>query len=99
MESSSTGDRKVHIGELMQFLTFVSLEYANIKNISFILFLCGSGKNPPTVNTEYTRLKYFFDNYHIKPEALKKIKGIYITDTTNYVLDIKTISTMKNIMQ
>lgn len=100
MESSSTGDRKVHIGELLQFLTFVSSKDIYIEKATYILFLCGKGKSSPTVNGEYNRLKYYFDNYPIKPEVLKKIKGIYITDTKDYSsLDISKINNMKNVLK
>lgn len=41
LESSSTFDRKVHIGELIQFLTYVSTTRNRKPNYFFVLFLCG----------------------------------------------------------
>ena len=46
-ESSSTNDRKVHIGELCQFLAYLNKGIENKSNIYFVLFLCGTSKYPP----------------------------------------------------
>jgi len=99
-ESSSTGDRKVHIGELTQFLSYVNLGVETKPNIYYVLFLCGQSKNAPTVEKEQERLNYYFENHVIKNSERKKIKGLYIAnqnevDITN--LTLKKISEFKRI--
>ncbi len=77
LESSSAGDRKVHIGELTQFLTYVSCCDRNI-DIYFVLFLCGDSKTAPKVENEIERLRYYYNNYPMKNSDREKIKGVYI---------------------
>ncbi|MBI5999103.1 hypothetical protein P5E45_09165 [Clostridium perfringens] len=54
IEHSSTGDRKVHIGELCQFMTVPSILAKNM-----ILILDGKSKSAPTPIGERDRLKYY----------------------------------------
>jgi len=78
-ESSSTSNRKVHIGELIQFLTYVI--NANDKNkYSLILFPCGNSDTSPNVNDEKERLRYYYDNFPLSKKQKEKIKMIKITD-------------------
>lgn len=98
-ESSSTGDRKVHIGELIQFLTYVSLGVEK-RHIFFVLFLCGESKSSPSVDSEIQRLRYYYKNYSMKNTEREKIKGIYIVnqkDVNIAELTIEKIKTFKRI--
>lgn len=83
-EHSSTGDRKVHIAELIQFLAYA--RNYNIKDnglfFSFILFLDGKGSNPPTVKDEAERLNYYLKTYYNFYEE-KYIKHILILKYTD----------------
>ena len=79
-ESSSTGDRKVHIGELTQFLSYVNLGVEEKKKIYYVLFLCGNSETSPTVEKEYDRLRYYFENHTMKNSERNKIKGMYIAN-------------------
>jgi len=91
-ESSSTGDRKVHIGELTQFFIYINSGAEQKENVYFVLFLCGNSKTSPTVDTEYDRLRYYYKNFSMKNSEHDKIKGIYIanqseSDITKLTLD------------
>lgn len=81
LESSSTGDRKVHIGELIQFLTYISTVTERKENYYFILFLCGKGKYAPRAALEYERLKFYFDHYSMPENIKESIAGIYVVDS------------------
>lgn len=70
IEHSSTGDRKVHIGELCQFVTATSKLPKNM-----ILVLDGEGENSPSVEGEKDRLKYYFES-SFKDSLVKNIKFI-----------------------
>ena len=99
-ESSSTNDRKVHIGELWQFLAYLNKGIENKSNIYFVLFLCGTSKYPPKVDKEFKRLRYYYQEYTIKESELKKLKGIYImnqNDVNIAELTIEKIKTFKRI--
>ena len=78
-ESSSTGDRKVHIGELIQFLTYVSLGIEK-RDMYFVLFLCGEAKSSPKVHEEVKRLNYYYQNFSMKNSERAKIKGLYVAN-------------------
>ncbi len=91
-ESSSTSDRKVHIGELIQFLTFVSHGIEN-RNIYFVLFLCGTAKYPPKVDKELDRLRYYYKNFSMKNSECAKIKGIYLENQLE--IDIRNLTLEK----
>lgn len=60
LEHSSTGDRKVHIGELSQFIEF-TVNCKIEKEFSMILLLDGEGDNPPDVKKEAERLRYYIN--------------------------------------
>lgn len=77
LESSSTGDRKVHIGELIQFIEFVEHD-KNYEDYYFVLFLCGRSKTSPDVKNEVKRLEACLPC--IKCCIKSKIKGIYIAN-------------------
>lgn len=79
MESSSTGDRKVHIGELAQFLAFVNSD-TEYEEFYYVLLLCGVSENSPKEATELSRLQFYYDNYPISKNKREKIKGIYIKE-------------------
>ena len=80
LESSSTSDRKVHIGELIQFLTYVSTTKNRKQNYYFILFLCGKADNPPRADLECKRLKIYFDHFPMTEIVKSSIAGIYVVD-------------------
>ena len=80
LESSSTSDRKVHIGELIQFLTYVSTSKNRKQNYYFILFLCGEADNSPRADLEYKRLKRYFDNFPMTETIKSSIAGVYVVD-------------------
>lgn len=87
MESSSTGDRKAHIGELTQFLEYVSSD-TEFEEFYYVLFLCGSAKNSPKKETELLRLQFYYDSFPISKRARDKIKGIYIKEEASKVLTL-----------
>ncbi|NEZ47939.1 hypothetical protein FDF74_12180 [Clostridium niameyense] len=64
LEHSSTGDRKVHIGELTQFIEY-AINSPNDKKKSLIIFLDGSSKHAPKVEKEHDRLKKYIDDLFI----------------------------------
>jgi hypothetical protein len=70
LEHSSSGDRKVHIGELCQFIEFARNSTAN-KKINMILLLDGAVDNSPKAEMEFQRLKYYVDNLFKK--SLEKV--------------------------
>lgn len=87
-ESSSTGDRKVHIGELIQFI-----EYAHSmknKDFYYFLFLCGENVTSPRAETEKPRLKHYYDSYAVNKSD--NIKGIYVVDQDKVVITKLRIS-------
>ena len=79
-ESSSTGDRKSHIGELFQFLTYVNNGIEVKNNIYFVLFLCGDSKSSPNVKREVKKLRYYYQNFSMKNNERAKIKGIFVSN-------------------
>lgn len=94
-ESSSSSDRKVHIGELTQFLTYVNLGEEKKENIYFVLFLCGNSVNPPTVDKEYERLHYYYQNFSMRNNCRAKIKGLYIAKQENVNVSNLTVADIK----
>ena len=94
-ESSSTGDRKAHIGELTQFLSYVNLGVETRRNIYYVLFLCGQSKNSPTVEKEQERLRYYFENYTMKIGERSKIKGLYIANQKGVKIEDLTLEKIK----
>lgn len=94
LESSSTGDRKVHVGELTQFLTYVSCCNENL-DFYFVLFLCGNSNNSPKKESEKERLKYYYNNYSIKNIDRKKIKGIYVANQNATNIEELTLEKIK----
>lgn len=80
LESSSTSDRKVHIGELIQFLTYVSTTQNRKPNYFFVLFLCGEADNSPRADLECKRLKAYFNNFPMTETIKSTIAGIYVVD-------------------
>lgn len=61
LEHSSTGDRKVHIGELSQFIDF-SINHKSDKMFDMILLLDGEGDNKAISKYEAERLRYYIEN-------------------------------------
>lgn len=100
MESSTTDERKVHIGEMIQFLIF-STHYSDAQEIALIIFLHGKGPKAPTILNEEPRLQYYYDNYPITKVARDKIKGIFLADkNTDYTaLNDSIISSLTNIIK
>lgn len=88
LESSSTGDRKPHVGELTQFLSFVNCNYNKFDEFYYVLILCGNGKSPPKDDRELKRLQFFYDRFALLPCARKKIKGIYVKNQESATLSI-----------
>jgi hypothetical protein len=60
-EHSTTGDRKVHIGELIQFLAFAYKFNKKGYKYSYFLFLEGEGSSPPKKEIECSRLQYYYN--------------------------------------
>ena len=79
MESSSTGDRKVHIGELTQFLSYCSND-KQYDEYYFVLYLSGKSKSAPKANTEIKRLQKFYDSFSICKTQRIRIKKIAIVN-------------------
>lgn len=75
LESSSTGDRKVHIGEMTQFLSYV-LPNPKWEKCYYVLFLCGNS----TEENELKRLQSIYDAYPISKTNKNKIVAICIQD-------------------
>lgn len=104
LESSSTSDRKVHIGELIQFLTYVSTSKNRKPNYFFILFLCGEADNSPRADLECKRLKTYFDNFPMTETIKSSIAGVYVVDqktvsmklTQNDFLKMQTVYVRAN---
>ena len=94
-ESSSGGDRKVHIGELMQFLSYVNGEKESKDNVYWILFLCGNGSTSPKVLQEQKRLHFYFKNFSMKNSERKRIKGMYVTNQKNTDISNLDLSQIK----
>lgn len=101
LESSSTSDRKVHIGELIQFLIYVSTTGDRKQNYYFILFLCGESNNRPSAVLECKRLKAYFDNFPITETIKSSIAGIYVVDqeTVPMKLTINDFSKMEAVYE
>ncbi|PFD44777.1 hypothetical protein [Bacillus cereus] len=73
LEHSSTGDRKVHIGELTQFIEYV-INSEDANKHSLIIFLDGKSVSPPKEKQEQARLKFYIDRlFLLEAELLKKI--------------------------
>ena len=102
VESSSTGDRKVHIGELFQFLVF-AVNNAKYEEFYFLLDLCGQGKNRSTSENEIKRLQYYFNNFPISQDNKLKIKKIAICDnfletSQNKIINLDDIVNLKGLL-
>ena len=78
-ESSSTGDRKVHIGEMIQFITHI-VKNGKYNECYFVLYLCGEGKTSPTIENEKERLQEIYNKLSLSKEERKKIALIAIAD-------------------
>ncbi|PIE92116.1 hypothetical protein CO726_28255 [Bacillus fungorum] len=73
LEHSSTGDRKVHIGELTQFIEYVINSEDDTKK-SLIIFLDGKSDSSPKEKREHERLKFYMDElFSLKAVMLKNI--------------------------
>ena len=83
VEHSSTGDRKVHIGELCQFVTAKS----DLPK-SMILVLDAKGENPPSSDGEKGRLKYYFES-SFKDCLLENIKFIGVVKNEESISGLK----------
>jgi hypothetical protein len=88
-ESSSTGDRKIHIGELLQFITFVCENVHDAKEFYLVLFINSESSNGCSANKEAERLRYYFERLSLRPKNIKQIKGIYVVDQKE--IDIRNI--------
>lgn len=79
IEHSPTGDRKVHIGEMLQAFEF------GIKNeigIVFVLVLDGVTDTSPTVGREQQRLDYYAE--FLRAKTCSKLSfDILVTDMAN----------------
>jgi hypothetical protein len=98
-ESSSTGDRKVHIGELVQFLTYINSN-SIYNEYSFILSLCGASETSPSIQEEIGRLQYYYDSFPLSKVKRSQIKKIAVVDQNDFDwanLDEEIISSMKGI--
>lgn len=73
LEHSSTGDRKVHIGELSQFIDF-SMSHKSDKIFDMILLLDGEGDNKANSKYEAERLRYYIET--VFNDKLDKVKFI-----------------------
>ncbi len=101
-EHSSTGDRKVHIGELTQFIAFVIRNNNEYNKFSYFLFLDGMSKNSPTVEQETARLKHYYDNaleYALKSSLptqnpIENIRVIRYSDLKNKTVCIDELKTL-----
>lgn len=80
IESSSTGDRKVHIGEMFQSHKFYCDE--EIKG-ELIISLAGNNKNSPRPDTSYKYLKPYFD--FIKKESKFGLKRVYLIEQDDFM--------------
>lgn len=86
LEHSSTGDRKVHIGELSQFIEF-TLNYRSNKNFNLIIFLDGKGETAPQVKKECDRLKYYVER--LFSDKLETVRFIGVVE---YNIDMNGLS-------
>ncbi|PKM53394.1 MAG: hypothetical protein CVV00_12525 [Firmicutes bacterium HGW-Firmicutes-5] len=68
-EHSSTGDRKVHLGEMLQFVRFANL-IENTKRLTLFILLQGESKSPPTKRKEMIRIKEYVDFLKIQNEEM-----------------------------
>ena len=94
-ESSTTNDRKVHIGELTQFLTYINTGQEKRGNAYLVLFLNGCSASSPTAETEFQRLQYYFNNFMMKNSERDKIKGIYIANQSEVDICKLTLDSIK----
>ncbi|MDU7150418.1 MAG: hypothetical protein E6300_18310 [Clostridium sp.] len=86
LEHSSSGDRKVHIGELSQFVEF-SLNYDSDKKFSMILLLDGKGETSASVSKESNRLKYYVETlFNNKMENINFIGVVKYDELLNNLL-------------
>lgn len=85
LEHSSTGDRKVHIGELAQVLVYAKDNPD--KKFTYILVLDNTSKDGPTVKREKQRLKFYYDKLFCD----KKVDNLKI-----YIIDIKSLDGYEN---
>lgn len=89
-ESSTTGDRKVHIGELVQFLTYVSENRCSEKKFYFVLFISNTSNGGPKPSIEAKKLKYYFDRFALPKYILDTIGGVFVVDQE--LIDIENMS-------
>ncbi|MEK5115141.1 hypothetical protein [Bacillus sp. FSL R5-0677] len=89
LEHSSTGDRKVHIGELTQFIEY-SVNSDSGSKKSLIIFLDGKSKNAPKKEIEQKRLKFYVDNvFSLNPSYLE---NIFFIGVTKYMKKLNNLS-------
>ena len=100
-ESSSTSDRKIHIGEMIQFLTYIQANGKTDWEYIWVLFLCGESKNAPQEDYELQRLKFYYNNFLMSSILSSHIKGLYVAKQPSNEelskLTIEKIQTMKSI--
>jgi len=89
IEHSSTGDRKVHIGELLQAYQY-AVESGN--KCTFILVLDGKNETSPTVDAERERLSFYYE--FLKKLTNKDLMQVYVFD----MKDIKKIMNNENVI-
>lgn len=75
-ESSSASDRKVHLGEVLQFIAFAN-ESKDEREFKLLILLCGKSASPPTKELQFDRIKHYVDFlYNQNNETFKNINYI-----------------------
>lgn len=74
-ESSSSGDRKTHIGEMIQFFSYI-VPNTKWEKCYYVLYLCGE----PDEKNEFDRLQSIYDSFPFSKNNREKIAAICIQD-------------------
>ena len=86
IEHSSTGDRKAHIGELLQAFTFMKV---NSKDTILITVLDNDNENGPKKAIEQERLEYFL--HSLKQDYQSHSFEVYVLDKN----EVNTVTKLK----
>ena len=97
VESSSTGDRKVHIGEIAQFVAYISENIDKTCEVeyTFMLFLAGKKTkktvSPPTAYNEKDRVLFYFEVL-ASDEVKNRVNGVYVIDQEDKGVNIRNLT-------
>lgn len=94
-EDSTTGDRKSHIAEIIQFITHIKNDGGNKKYYYMLFIPQKDGSEAPKVEIERKRIKYYYEE--MAPDDVKnRVEGIYVIDENVVNIEKLTLDVLEN---